>query len=381
MPEFCKNLKGINKTTSIKELNRPKILISPLDWGLGHATRIIPIVHYLQQLQCQIWIAASGQTEKVLKETFPDIPFLHLDGYKVNYQGQSGSFSLKMAGQIPKILRAVFFENKWLKKNQEKYHWDVVISDNRYGLFHKELRSVIITHQVNIKTGKGMWVDKLIGRLNHFFLAKFDECWIPDAGGTISLAGELSHGDLPGNAVYIGPLSRFSNYTDKTPGLLLAILSGPEPQRSILEKILEKQLAAYPGKVCIVRGKPGENEQPADTAQIKWYNHLPAKDLQVLISSAELVICRSGYTTIMDLVKLHKKALLIPTPGQPEQEYLAAYLADQQFFMSASQDELDLQRELQKATTFMFRIPLLSYDLHREVISRFLGEPASKKNS
>ena len=109
MPEFCKNLKGINKTTSIKELIRPKILISPLDWGLGHATRIIPIVHYLQQLQCQIWIAASGQTEKVLKETFPGIPFLHLDGYKVNYQGRSGSFSLKMAITDPQNTPGCFF--------------------------------------------------------------------------------------------------------------------------------------------------------------------------------------------------------------------------------------------------------------------------------
>ena len=146
MPEFCKNLKGINKTTSIKELNRPKILISPLDWGLGHATRIIPIVQYLQQVQCQIWIAASGQSEKVLKETFPDIPFLHLDGYEVSYQGRSGSFGLKMASQIPKILRAVLSEHKWLKKNQQIYHWDAVISDNRYGLYHKELGSVFITH-------------------------------------------------------------------------------------------------------------------------------------------------------------------------------------------------------------------------------------------
>lgn len=379
MPEFCKNLKTINKLTLIKELNRPKILISPLDWGLGHATRIIPIVHYLQQLQCQIWIAASGQTEKVLKETFPGISFVYLDGYEVSYQGRSGSFSLKLAFQIPKILRAVLYEHKWLKKTQEIYHWDAVISDNRYGLYHKELRSVFITHQVNIKTGMGLWVDKLISRFNHFFLAKFDECWIPDTEGSINLAGELSHGDMPRNAVYIGPLSRFSKNNDKTPGLLLAILSGPEPQRSILEKILEKQLSAYPGKVCIVRGMPGEKAKPADSEDIQWYNHLPANELQVLISAADLVICRSGYTTIMDLVKMHKKAILVPTPGQPEQEYLAAYLMDQQFFISASQDNLDLQSTLQKAAAFMFRIPLLSFDLHQEVISRFLKETGSEQ--
>ncbi len=112
----------------------------------------------------------------------------------------------------------------------------------------------------------GLWVDKLIGWFNHFFISKFDECWIPDAGGSINLAGELSHGDIPENAVYIGPLSRFSMNNNITPGLLLAILSGPEPQRSMLEKILEKQLSAYPGKVCIVRGMPGEKAKPADSA-------------------------------------------------------------------------------------------------------------------
>jgi UDP-N-acetylglucosamine transferase subunit ALG13 len=379
LPEFCKNLKIINQLTLIKELTRPKILIAPLDWGLGHATRIIPIVHYLQQVQCQIWIAASGQTEKVLKETFPGIPFLHLDGYKVNYQGRYGSFSLKMASQIPKIIRAVHFENDWLNKNQEIYHWDAVISDNRYGLYHKELRSAFITHQLNIKTGMGLWVDKLIRWANQFFISKFDECWIPDAAGSINLAGELSHGDIPENAVYIGPLSRFSKGNDSIPGLLLVILSGPEPQRSILEKILEKQLSAYPGKVCIVRGIPGEKIKPEDSANVQWYNHLPAKDLQELMSAAELVICRSGYTTVMDLVKMQKKAILVPTPGQTEQEYLAVYLMQQQLFLSEQQDEIDIQRTLQKAATFMFRIPLLSFDLYQEVISRFLMETGSAK--
>ncbi len=282
-----------------------------------------------------------------------------------------------MARQIPKIIRAILKEHKWLNKNQKVYHWDVVISDNRYGLYHKELKSVFITHQVNIKTGMGLWVDKLIGWFNHFFISKFDECWIPDAGGSINLAGELSHGDIPENAVYIGPLSRFSMNNDSTPGLLLAILSGPEPQRSILEKILEKQLSVYPGKVCIVRGIPGGKAKPADSAKIKWYNHLPAKDLQELMSAAELVICRSGYTTVMDLVRMQKKAILIPTPGQPEQEYLAVYLMQQQLFLSVPQDDLDLHRALQKAAIFSFGLPLLSFDLHQELISRFLLEIGS----
>ena len=223
----------------------------------------------------------------------------------------------------------------------------------------------------------GLWVDKLIGWLNHFFISKFDECWIPDASGSINLAGELRHGDIPENAVYIGSLSRFSMNTEKTSGLMLIILSGPEPQRSMLEKILEKQLSVYPGKVCIVRGMPGEKAKPADSAKVQWYNHLPAKDLQELMSAAELVICRSGYTTVMDLVKMQKKAILVPTPGQPEQEYLAVYLMQQQLFLSEQQDDLDLQSALQKAAIFSFILPLLSFDLHQKVMSRFLMETGS----
>lgn len=364
----------ISKTTPITGLKYRKILISPLDWGLGHATRIIPLILYLQQVQCQIWIAASGQTEKVLKETFPDIPFLHLEGYKISYQQPGLSFSLKIALQVPKILKAILAENRWLKKNQEIYHWDAVISDNRFGLYHKELRSVFITHQVNIKTGLGILADKLIGRFNHFFLSKFDRCWIPDAAGTINLAGELSHGSIPQNTLYIGPLSRFSKSSENTSGLLLVILSGPEPQRSMLEKILEKQLSSYPGKACIVRGRPGEKWKPADTDNLQWYNHLPIKELQALISSAELVICRSGYTTIMDLAVLRKKAILIPTPGQAEQEYLGAYLMEQEIYLSVKQGEFNLQTVLEKAERFPFKIPLINFDSYQKVLDQFIND-------
>jgi UDP-N-acetylglucosamine transferase subunit ALG13 len=379
LPEFCQNLKGINKISVIKELKRPKILISPLDWGLGHATRIIPIVQYLQQLRCQIWFAGSGTAEKVLKETFPDILFLKIDGYAIDYPGNKRSFSLKIIPQIPKILHAIFTENKWLKINQEIYHWDAVISDNRFGLFHKNLHSVFITHQVNIRTGMGIWADKLIRQCNLFFIHKYDHCWIPDAEGNINLAGELSHGSLPGNARYIGPISRFTHHSVKPSAFLLILLSGPEPQRSILENIIEKQLSGYTGQVILVRGLPAEKEKPADSAHIQRYNHLPANGLQDLLEQAGLVICRSGYTTVMDLVRLQKKALLVPTPGQAEQEYLATYLEDQNIFPGISQDDFDLQKALQKAGTFRFRLPSLSFELYREVIGQFVLEKAKER--
>ena len=373
MPDFWINLKKISINTPIIGPKYRKYLISPLDWGLGHATRIIPIIHYLKQLECQIWIACSGPTEKVLKESFPDIPFLKLDGYGVKYPDDKRHFGWKIIGQLPRIISAVKAEHRWLKKNQEIYQWDGVISDNRYGLFHTQLRSVIITHQVNIKTGLGGWVNQIVKWVNRYYLKKFDYCWIPDQSGNINLAGELSHGSIPANAVYIGPLSRFTDSNTSNAGYLLIVLSGPEPQRSLLEQILSAQLLNYNGNVKIVRGLPAETVKPENTAGIEWFNHLPASALQGMIEQAALVICRSGYTTVMDLVRLQKKAILIPTPGQAEQEYLGEYLMQQGIFLSVKQSDFNLYKELEKAAQFSPGFPSMDYEAFKEVVRKFVN--------
>ncbi len=372
MPDFWINLKRISKNTPIIGPKYRKFLISPLDWGLGHATRIIPIIHYLQQLECQIWIACSGPTEKVLKESFPDIPFLKLEGYGVKYPYDKRHFGWKILSQFPRIKSAVKAEHLWLAKNQAIYQWDVVISDNRYGLFHHQLESVIITHQVNIKTGMGNWADKIVCWVNRYYIKKFDRCWIPDQRGSINLAGELSHGTIPANAIYIGPLSRFTDSNKSDAGYLLILLSGPEPQRSLLEQIISAQLLGYDGPVKIIRGLPAENAKPENTAAIEWFNHLPATALQGMIEKAALVICRSGYSTVMDLVRVQKKAILIPTPGQAEQEYLAAYLMQQGIYLSVAQSAFDLQNDLEKAAQFSSKIPWLEYDAFKEVVRKFV---------
>ena len=373
MPEFWINLKKISKTTPVNGLKYRKFLISPLDWGLGHATRIIPLIHYLQQLQCQIWIACSGPTEKVLKESFPDINFLNLDGYGVKYPNSKRHFGWKIIAQLPRIMFAVKAEHRWLKKNQSIYKWDGVISDNRYGLFHPQLRSVIITHQVNIKTGLGRWVNRIVKWINSYYLNKFDQCWIPDQSGNINLGGELSHGFIPGNAVYIGPLSRFTDSNKPNKGYLLILLSGPEPQRSLLESILSEKLLGFNGPVKIVRGLPSESVILKNSSGIEWFNHLPAYELQEMIEQAAMVICRSGYTTVMDLVRLQKKAIMIPTPGQAEQQYLAAYLMKQGMFLSVAQSAFDLEKDLEKAAQFSYSFPLLDYNAYKEVIRQLVN--------
>ena len=186
-----------------------KLLVVPLDWGLGHATRYVPVIRDLLNNNCEVWLAGEGAQEKILREEFPSLPFLPLRGYRVKYSkvGLTG----KLLVQIPSILRSIQEENKWLKEQLDKYHLDGVISDNRYGLYHEKIFSVIITHQLSIKTGMGKWSEKVLQQWHYKLINRFDECWVPDEELDNNLGGELSHpSGLPAIPVkYIGPLSRF----------------------------------------------------------------------------------------------------------------------------------------------------------------------------
>ena len=244
-----------------------KLLVAPLDWGLGHATRCVPVIRDLLNNNCEVWLACEGAQEKLLREEFPFLSFLPLKGYRIKY-GKSGLTS-KILFQVPSILRSIKEENKWLKEQVSKYGFDAVISDNRYGLYHEKIFSIFITHQLCIKSSLGRWSEKLLQHWNYNFINRFRECWVPDEEGENNLAGELSHPvQLPVIPTkYIGPLSRFvrqpadsigeKKNIDEIKDHLLIILSGPEPQRTILENRVIDQIVNYPATATIVRGLPG----------------------------------------------------------------------------------------------------------------------------
>ena len=332
-----------------------KLLVAPLDWGLGHATRCVPVIRDLLNNDCKIWLAGEGAQEKLLREEFPSLPFLPLKGYRVKYSkiGLRG----KMLLQIPSILRSIKEENKWLNEQVSKYGFEAVISDNRYGLYHEKLFSVFITHQLCIKSAWGKWSEGFLQKWNYKFIDRFNECWIPDEEGTNNLAGELSHPDqLPGIPVkYIGQLSRFQRKNvDEIKDHLLVILSGPEPQRTILENRIIDQVVNYPGTATIVRGLPTEKNIIPSTNTIHFYNHLSSEELNKEALNAELIISRSGYSTVMDIASLQKKSLLIPTPGQTEQEYLATNLMKKQFAFCVKQNDLSLLKNIEEAKQFAY---------------------------
>ncbi len=354
-------------------LNRPKILLAPLDWGLGHATRCIPIIKELINQNCDVIIAAQGRTFSLLKNEFPALNFLPLMGYKINYSRKKYLLPLKMLSQFPKIAFTIYKEQQWLKETVKKYKIDGIISDNRFGMFHSKIPSVYLTHQLLIKTGNS-FTESIAQQIHYYFINKYKECWVPDFK-ELGLAGELSHPKkVPENVKYIGALSRFEWQADIIKYDLMISISGPEPQRTIFEKQILNELKTYKGKSLVIRGLPEKTEDPKnENPQVEIKNHLSASLLNEAMLQSEMIISRCGYTTIMDLIKLQKKAILIPTPGQTEQEYLAKYLMDNKMFFTTLQKDFDLQCSLKQANAFPFALPELNMEQYKNVIKQFIG--------
>jgi predicted glycosyltransferase len=333
-----------------------KILIVPLDWGLGHTTRCIPIIRYLLAEGHQVIAAGEGAPAKLLLENFPGLSILPLAGYNIRYSTNKNAFTAKILLQVPRILSAIAQEKKWLEEQQQIHHFDMVISDNRYGLYHDDIPCVIMTHQLQIKSGQGKVADALLRSMHYRMLQRFDQCWVVDREQAPFLSGDLAHpGVLPGHHRYIGWLSQFSRKSAADKELqqdkeILLLLSGPEPMRGQLESILLRQIQDIQGfYFTLVAGNP-LGESPGDLPKnVGYYTHLNAAQLENKLQRARLVICRSGYSTLMDLMVMQKNALLIPTPGQTEQEYLAAYLSGNNYFHAVAQHKLDLSADIPKA--------------------------------
>lgn len=301
---------------------RKKILIAPLDWGLGHTTRCIPLAQTFIQAGCEVCFAGNAIQQELFREFFPHHRYFDLKGYGVQYSKSALALPFKMLIQIPKILWAIKAERRWLEELNRTEHFDAIISDNRYGLHLNHTPCVILTHQTEIRVPGSGLLQKMLNFWNRRFLKHFREVWIPDDENR-SLSGDLSRHSLR-NVRYLGNLSRLDNQMIIRFKLnVLFMLSGPEPQRSLFEKeILGLDLNGL--EIVLLRGCPADKTTITRKGW-KIYPHLPYDQLSEHVKNADLIVCRSGYSTIMDLFKLGKRALLVPTPGQTEQVYLAEY--------------------------------------------------------
>ena len=315
-----------------------KILVAPLNWGLGHATRSIPIIrHYLAQGD-EVVLGGDGDSILLLKQTFPELRVIDLPSLELRYtsDSQQRGFYFRAAWAL---IRFTIADHYYLRKTLAIEHFDLIISDNRFGFFSRQVRSVYITHQLYPILPKRLRIFQSLARAVHACVYKrYDEVWVPDyASSDNNLSGLLSHGRRFGKKVkYIGPLSRFTisegipnpcRSDDKYP--IVAILSGLEPQRTLFEQELVERFRESTTPVLIIRGKIGNPRSITRIGAVTMIPHISDKELLPILLQAEKIIARSGYTTIMDLEKLDllAKAELHPTPGQSEQEYLASYLA------------------------------------------------------
>ena len=341
-----------------------KVIVAPLNWGLGHASRCGPIIKHLIENNFIPILASDGKALKFLSKEFPDLETISLPSYHISY-GRNVKWNLfKKTLTIKKAVRQERrVLEKYLIDNPEVVG---IISDNRFGMFSKKTPSVYITHQINVLSG-------LLTPITSFYhqriIKNFTECWIPDEPNS-KFSGKLSLSNKKLNQKYIGILSRLNKMEIEKTIDILIILSGPEPNRSLLEFKLRNIFEKTKKNVCLIRGVIEEEQIIEEKGNVKIFNFMLSEELEKTMNSAKLIICRSGYTSIMDLVTLNKQALLIPTENQSEQEYLAKYLQDQKCFKFLEEKNLDESKE--NLSTSDFKIDYKKRPLSADLFNLFL---------
>ena len=267
-------------------------------------------------------IASDGDALNLLRKEFPNLKSFELPSYQIEYARNGKYLKLKLLVRIPQIARAVRKEKKCIRRIVENENIEGIISDSRLGVLSYKVPCVYITHQLNVLSGITTWITS---KIHQKFIEKFNECWVPDFKNEPNFSGELGHLEREKSKIkYIGILSRFKRTKLAIKYDLLVVLSGPEPQRTLLEEVLYKELTYFKGEVLFVRGLVSSEEYMSPTSKnIRLVNYMLSNELEQAFNESNVVLARSGYSTIMDLAALGKKAFFIPTPGQTEQEYLA----------------------------------------------------------
>ena len=335
-------------------------MIAPLDWGLGHASRCVPIIHDAIEKGHIVTIAADGAQKKLLQDYFPNASYVSIPRYGINYSKKAWLLPVALFFQLPKIALAIYREHQWLKTNSHLF--DCVISDNRYGLFNTQLTTTFVTHQLLVKA-PFKWAENIIQKVQYFFINRFSECWVPDIADYPGYAADLSHPTIMPRipVTYIGALSQFSILNNKATNTLPVkykycfLLSGPEPQRTMLQNRIEIEAQKLSAASILIEGRPSDMPNHYQLrGSLTKLRYGSGQDLLDIVMQSEFVVCRSGYSTLMELIPMHKKLILIPTPGQTEQMYLAEILAKNKLAITIDQSNFDLQKMHEKAGEHCF---------------------------
>ena len=319
------------------------ILVAPLHWGIGHATRCIPVIRALLENNFEVILASDGNALLLLRKTFPTLEFVELPSYHIRYSKTKNFLKWKLLFQLPKILKAISKERRIVAKLVAAGKIQGIISDNRFGVHHPAIPTAYITHQLNVVSGS---TTRLSTFLHQRIIKKFDVCWVPDTeDARFNLSGKLGHLDRqPFPIKYMGVLSSLEKSVVAKSIDILVLLSGPEPQRTLLENLLKSELKFCDKNIVLVRGVIEEGQKWEKFHQINIVNFVTGATLSDFLNKSELVISRPGYSTIMDLALLEKRAFFIPTPGQFEQEYLAKRMKDLWMAPFCSQKNFTLKK-------------------------------------
>ena len=324
---------------NLNAISNKTILISPLDWGFGHTTRCVSIIQKLIQQNNTLIFAGNDLQCQFIKTEFTALKTEFIDGYNIHLSSKKSTY-WQLATQSSKILKTIKSEHNWVKQYINSNQIDFIISDNRYGFRHPKVKSIFIGHQINLQLP---YLKKAVNHKLIQLINKFNFCWIMD-DPKINLAGQLSNPkSLKIPFEYIGLQSRFTKQNLPIRYDYLVIISGPSPENSIFLNQIETHFKTLKCKIAIV--STVKSQQNIDN--FDYYNNPTTYLLNQLLNASKTIISRAGYTTLMELYALHKNAILIPTKGQYEQEYLAKHLQVDGFtFIDKVEDIPSLMRTI-----------------------------------
>ena len=336
---------------------KKNVFIAPLNWGLGHATRLLPLIKYLVEKNYTVYIGASGRSKEILKQEVNKCFFIDFPEYPIKYPQSRFFVSRFMLIVFPNMLLAMKKEKNRIKVLHEQYKFNLIISDNRFSLALKGVKSLLISHQLRYKLPwpiqKMEWLPEYFNT-RHF--RKYDKIIIPDTNQNKTLTGDLSHNMryLPAEKLYyLGIMTDLEESIDGNNKAIdyFVIISGPEPQRTKFEKIILKQVCDLKGRIVVALGKP-EKAYKIRMGNVEIYAYLNREKISYYMKKAKFIISRPGYTTVMEMIESKKHGLFIPTPGQIEQIYLAKYYLENKWCYYTSQYRIDLINAVKIAQTY-----------------------------
>ena len=328
-----------------------KVLVAPLDWGLGHATRCVPVVRELLNQGAEVELAVVRSNAALLRGFFPTLRQRLAPSYNIVYPKHGYNMGLWLLKNGAHLNSVIQFEHRYAEEMVKRFHYDVLLSDNRFGFYSRKAKSIYMTHQRRIAFPPVLSAFESLGMFWHASVMKhFDEVWVPDVPETPGYAGSLSHvKKSPVMLRYVGALSRFDEKVvaeqeiAEKPYRLVAVVSGVEPARSRFENLLRSIFERIPGHHAMILGKPALGVKSWVEKNVEYFSHLPDDRFASVVKNAQWVVSRGGYSTVMDMAVLGAKCIFVPTPGQYEQIVLSRDLSRAGYAATISESDLSLK--------------------------------------